>query len=130
MKQQQARIIQKERLDAVQLLMRRIAHEINNPLGIIKNYLAILSSRAAKNISIEREISIVYEEIDRISRLLPQFTIAEAPPRNVPSPVDVNIAVRLLTEMLAKGTAADRGIELDVRLQPSLPQVWVDNDGL
>jgi len=38
----QARRIQSERMEASSTIARQIVHEVNNPLGIIKNYIKII----------------------------------------------------------------------------------------
>lgn len=49
---------------------RRVAHEVNNPLSIIKNYLSVLDRKLTKNESVGGEMSILNEEIDRVSQLI------------------------------------------------------------
>src|SRR5690606_410620 len=44
---------------------RRVAHEVNNPLSIIKNYRSILNDKLQKNQPVGSELSILNEEIDR-----------------------------------------------------------------
>lgn len=49
---------------------RRVVHEVNNPLSIIKNYLSILDSKLARREPVVGELSILNEEIDRVGQLL------------------------------------------------------------
>jgi HD-like signal output (HDOD) protein/signal transduction histidine kinase len=67
---------------------RRVVHEVNNPLSIIKNYLSVLDSKLARNEPVNGEMSILNEEIDRVGQLvgsLADLQPAEAAPR----PADV-----------------------------------------
>jgi signal transduction histidine kinase len=48
----------------------RIAHEVNNPLAIIKNYLSVLDDKVSNNEAVVEELSILNEEIDRVSRIV------------------------------------------------------------
>lgn len=57
---------------------RRIVHEVNNPLSIIKNYLHILNIKIAKKELIGEEILILTEEIDRVSDLVNSLTRPES----------------------------------------------------
>jgi putative nucleotidyltransferase with HDIG domain len=50
--------------------IRRILHEINNPLTIIKNYLNVLKGKADENKFMGDELLILNEEIDRVSELI------------------------------------------------------------
>lgn len=49
---------------------RRVAHEVNNPLSIIKNYLGVLDFKLAKQEPVTEELSILNEEIDRVGRIV------------------------------------------------------------
>ena len=49
---------------------RRVAHEVNNPLSIIKNYLSVLDHKLAKSEPVVGEMSILNEEIDRVGQLI------------------------------------------------------------
>ena len=49
---------------------RRVAHEVNNPLSIIKNYLSILDSKLLRQEPVVGEISILHEEIDRVGQIV------------------------------------------------------------
>lgn len=49
---------------------RRIAHEVNNPLSIIKNYLSVLDGKLGRQEPVSGEISILNEEIDRVGVII------------------------------------------------------------
>ena len=49
---------------------RKVAHEVNNPLSIIKNYLGVLDDKLARNEPVAEELSILNEEIDRVGRIV------------------------------------------------------------
>lgn len=62
----------------------QIAHEINNPLGIIRNYLTIISNHKKKHKTDHNYLKIIKEEVDRISKITGQLldyrhTVAEKP---------------------------------------------------
>jgi len=52
------------------LASRRVVHEVNNPLSIIKNYLGVLDDKLTNNEPVVEELSILNEEIDRVSRIV------------------------------------------------------------
>ncbi|WP_296951380.1 HDOD domain-containing protein [uncultured Massilia sp.] len=58
---------------------RRVVHEVNNPLSIIKNYLAILDGKLERQEPVGGELSILNEEIDRVGQLV--GSLAEVAPR-------------------------------------------------
>ncbi len=49
---------------------RRVVHEVNNPLSIIKNYLSVLDSKLGRQEPVTGELSILNEEIDRVGNLI------------------------------------------------------------
>jgi HD-like signal output (HDOD) protein/signal transduction histidine kinase len=58
---------------------RRVVHEVNNPLSIIKNYLSVLDSKLERQEPVAGELSILNEEIDRVGQLVNSLT--EVQPR-------------------------------------------------
>jgi HD-like signal output (HDOD) protein/signal transduction histidine kinase len=53
---------------------RRVVHEVNNPLSIIKNYLSVLDSKLERQEPVAGELSILHEEIDRVGQLVNSLT--------------------------------------------------------
>jgi HD-like signal output (HDOD) protein/signal transduction histidine kinase len=53
---------------------RRVVHEVNNPLAIIKNYLSVLDSKLERQEPVSSELSILNEEIDRVGQLVGSLT--------------------------------------------------------
>jgi putative nucleotidyltransferase with HDIG domain len=67
---------------------RRIVHEANNPLSIIKNYLGVLDDKLARQEPVGSELSILNEEIDRVGSIIKEFArVAQPAPDTV---LDVN----------------------------------------
>ena len=130
-----ARRVHAERMAAVHALMRRIAHEINNPLGIIKNFLLILDSklggsRPDEDSPGQKEIRIIREEIDRITRILPELSISENVKAREKVPVDINMLISDMTNMIGKAAAEHRGIKIQLQLEPAIPKITMDRDGI
>jgi HD-like signal output (HDOD) protein/signal transduction histidine kinase len=130
MKREYAKRVQSERLAAVTALMRRVAHEINNPLGIIKNFLAILNVKLGENHGVQKEIQIIREEIDRIARILPELSDSEKSKVRAKVPVDINMLISDMANMIGKSTASQRGINIQLQLEPNLPKTLLDKDGM
>ena len=65
----QAEQLAQERLQAAQMVARKIAHEINNPMAILQNYLRLLKNKASKGESIDNELTIIESELERVNQL-------------------------------------------------------------
>lgn len=69
MQMQRAEQLAQERLQTAQLVARKIAHEINNPMAILQNYLRLLSNKNSKGESIDNELAIIESELERVNQL-------------------------------------------------------------
>ncbi len=69
----QHQLVVTERLAALGEMSAKIAHEVNNPLGIIKNYLLLINRTAGEHLSESGYLDIVSQEIDRIARIVKQL---------------------------------------------------------
>lgn len=110
--------------------VRRAAHEINNPLGIIKNYLAILKAKLGDETQIGDELRIIHEEIDRIVRIVRVLAHDDgASLADLPEETDIG----LLAEDLIKVTTPTwqpRAIQVSLKPNPALPRLTCDRDKL
>lgn len=75
LKDTQEKLVMTERLAASGRLAADVAHEINNPLTIMKNYIYLIRKKRMKEDDPNQQtLAIIDGEIDRISRILTQFT--------------------------------------------------------
>lgn len=66
----QQQLVHTERLAALGEMSAKIAHEINNPLGIIKNYLMLIGKAQKDPSQSYQYLDIVGQEIDRITNIV------------------------------------------------------------
>lgn len=88
---------------------RRVVHEVNNPLSIIKNYLGVLNRKLMKKEAIDGEVSILHEEIDRVGELL--NGLVDLTPLQQPGNTRLNRTIadviRLFTHAEARSAVVD-----------------------
>jgi len=79
---------------------RKVVHEANNPLSIIKNYLGVLDDKIARQEPLTGEITILNEEIDRVGSILKGFVEVAPPPVDAGTEINrvINDIVRLFRE--------------------------------
>ena len=65
--------IEVERKAAISMTARKFAHEINDPVGIINNYLTTLRLKLAQEDNVQEELGVIGEEITRISNMINQL---------------------------------------------------------
>jgi putative nucleotidyltransferase with HDIG domain len=76
---------------------RRVVHEVNNPLSIIKNYLSVLDDKLHRHEPVAGELSILNEEIDRVGNIMREF--AGAAPKVQEHKTEVNQVVNDLVRL-------------------------------
>jgi signal transduction histidine kinase len=69
----QEQLIQTEKLAALGEMSAKVAHEVNNPLGIIKNYMLLLKRGIDPKSEARKNAAIVEQEIDRIATIVRQL---------------------------------------------------------
>jgi len=105
---------------------RRVVHEVNNPLSIIKNYLSVLDSKLARREPVVGEMSILNEEIDRVGHLI--NGLADLQPSEAGNVTDV---ARVVDDVLRLFRATDfvpASVQLMVRMQEEPQTIEGDAD--
>ena len=127
----QAKLIQSERLAASSAVAKKVAHEVNNPLGIIKNYLKILRLKLDKDSPVQEEIKIINEEIDRVALIIHELSDFSEPGVRQKQYVDIDINA-LISDLvkIAKSLLLRSGIKCHLNLEPSLPSFMTDKNSL
>ena len=109
---------------------QRVAHEVNNPLAIIRNYLTLISNDAAAGAGAvqQADIDVLREEIERLSGIVTRLGSDADAPRAPSGAIDLNQVVesmRTLYEASLFGAAGVR-LELDLPADPVFAGVASD----
>jgi len=112
------------------LRTRQLAHEINNPLGIVKNYLALLRVKLGGDAAIADELRVIHEELDRIARIV-HALVGERPEfLDSGAEVDVNALLADLVKVAAAGPMQQKGVRIEQRFEPGLAPLRCHPDRL
>jgi len=117
---------QRERLSSLGRLSTVIAHEVRNPLMIIKGALRTLARDGATAADVRDAATDIDEETDRLNRLVNDVLDVARPIRFDPAPADIN---RVCRDAAAAVGAGD-GQAVSLVLAPELPTLVTDAERL
>lgn len=113
-KQEELRNATASAIDEFQLNSRKVAHEANNPLAVIKNYLTVLNDKLERQQPLNGELSILNDEINRVERIINQFANPQASVRHAIT--DVNRILGDIARLLKDSGFAPASVNIVTRL--------------
>ena len=130
LKTDRAAEIEAERMAAVSLSARKFAHEINNPLAIITNYLTSMRLKLASDNILREEICIIEEEIERISAMLKQMDLFGQTTSPSFASTDVNAVIEAVIQLVKSPLFTSNGTIISFQPDRSLPPIPTAKDAL
>ena len=119
---------QRERLSSLGRLSTVIAHEVRNPLMIIKGALRTLDRDGASAADVRDAAKDIDEEIERLNSLVNDVLDVARPIRFDPAPTDINAVVP--RRRARPPVPAQASPPVTLRLAPSLPELVTDSERL
>jgi HD-like signal output (HDOD) protein/two-component sensor histidine kinase len=114
-----------------QIVSRKIIHEINNPLSVIKNYLKVLGMKLSDHDIDHDEIRIINDEINRIIKMLRKFSASPAKEYcSTKEPVNINDLLLDIVRLTVGSLENDAGIRINLDNDPSTPEIMTERDNL
>jgi two-component system NtrC family sensor kinase len=121
-----------ERLATLGKVASGIAHEINNPLGILLNRIECMEAESDYlhlPEDMRRDLMAIRSQADRISRVTKSMLALSRGAATTLKPIDLNTVVQSCVES-SRDRAVAKGVGLEVRLSPDMPPVLGDRDRL
>lgn len=110
LKEHQTRLVQHEKLAAIGRLAAGVAHEINNPLGVILGYVRLLKKRGSPDVL--EDLKVIEEEAVRCQVIVEGLLDLARPWRQSPEGVDLRelcggVISRLVDAQKLRGVAVE-----------------------
>ena len=130
-REQEQQRIAAERLEAAAMIARKIAHEINNPLATLRNYLKVIDKKLENTTEIHEELAIIDQEFERIGKITRQLrNIASEEPMIRLENIDLNNLLAGMIELYRAGIAAGDTINIEFHPDPTINTIQTDGNGL
>jgi C4-dicarboxylate-specific signal transduction histidine kinase len=129
LREAQQQLIQSERMATVGKVAAQVAHEVNNPLAIIKTAVRIIRNQSTPNSSAAGSLQMIEDEISRITRIIQELLEFSRPVAPVQEWVQVNDVIQSL-EPLLEQNLREKQIPFKIFLEPELPLVLISSDQL
>ncbi|MCP4671930.1 MAG: HDOD domain-containing protein [Desulfobacula sp.] len=122
--------IHEKKMQAYSTLTDKIIHEINNPIAIIKNYIETLGLKLPDKHPAQEELVVINEEMTRVAGLLSRLRSFSNPVIEGFELVDINKLCKNIFEILQKSMLLPRQIEASINLDPKIPKIKTDQNGI
>jgi PAS domain S-box-containing protein len=130
--QTRAQLIQSEKLSALGRLAASVAHEINNPLQAIENYLTLVHEEmdgSQRRDKLDRYLEVVEGELERISAIVRRMRDFYRPAHERLQPTDLSAVLDSVLELSDK-ELQHRHITVDLQDSGDLPLIQANPDHL
>lgn len=100
---------------------RRVVHEVNNPLSIIKNYLGVLDDKLTRQEPVADELLILNEEIDRVGNIMNEF--AGVAPKTQTGATEINRVVNDLVRLFRESRFLPPSVQIVARMPEQIAEI-------
>jgi signal transduction histidine kinase len=119
-------LARRERMAEIGNFSMMIAHELKNPLGIIKGSIDIIAKEGVKSKVRKTMIEYIQDEVRRLNRLVEDFLSFARPKPAHKSMININQVVNKMVTMVPLQEFNEKEIALQVQLAPDVRDVNVD----
>lgn len=125
----QAKLIQAEKLASMGQMAAGIAHEINNPLGVVLMYAHLLKDELVSDRTMAADVNTIINEAERTRQIVRRILNFAREERIDRQPADINQLLRTAGGQIKSHENGDR-ISVAYDLDPTLEEQIVDGNQL
>lgn len=107
-------------ISALSAKVREIAHEANNPLSIINNYLASLSLKLSDQDDVKEELTVLKEELERASDIILRLRDIEQDKQSSEDNAEINLEIKNLLTLYKNSLFLAKQIDYEFEQDTSL----------
>ncbi|WP_114972120.1 HDOD domain-containing protein [Rhodoferax ferrireducens] len=100
---------------------RRMVHEVNNPLAIIKNYIGVLDGKLTRQEPVADELLILNEELDRVGNIMNEF--AGVAPKIQHGVTEINRVVNDLVRLFRESKFLPPSVQIIARMPDQASEI-------
>ncbi|MFZ1828759.1 MAG: cache domain-containing protein [Candidatus Competibacteraceae bacterium] len=126
-KELEALLTQQNKMASLGILSSGVAHEINNPLGVILGYAAHLENKMDSSDPYFKYIQEIKRESKRCKNIVQDLLSYARVPRPTLAETDLNALLGQIVDFAAHHTDMD-AVHIVTAFDPQLPKVWMDGD--
>lgn len=109
-----------------QLTLKKLSHEVNSPISVIKNYLGVIDDKLSRDEPVRAELSRLGREITRVGTIVDEFTdTAHATPFEM---LDLGCITRDLVQLLGESRFFPASIQISCLLPEDATTVYGSRD--
>jgi signal transduction histidine kinase/GAF domain-containing protein len=123
-KQMNEKMQQTERLSAIGKMAAGVAHEINNPLGVIQCYTDLVKD-AVDDSAIHKDMDVISKHTKNVQKTVQDLLNLSRPKQMLSGKCNINSIVTNATEVF-KTQGASKNIRIILKLENNLPDIKCD----